>query len=340
LHIDLGGSLSKWAAQRFEMEESIMQIAPASSLSEQLLKTPPKKGMGKLERIRVLQDWAFILPQLVIFVLLTIVPFFVAIPILFTDMAQFNDPQINAVGLHNFMALFTDPSVQADYLPALRRTVIFVLFNYTTVYIFGLSLALLMYEVGFRGGFFTIVYLPLMVSGLAVGYMAVMLFAKETGTANLLFLKIGLLKTPVNIYSAGGTAFILPLLVGWRYAGYNMAIFLSGLLAIPTETIEASVVDGASYWQRLIRVYFPQMWPSFILATTMCLIGSFAVFDELVAMGALYVNPEAKLLSILFFTYGFQIDRLAMGMTLALETFLPLVLLGVGLQRLQRRVQY
>jgi hypothetical protein len=31
---------------------------------------------------------------------------------------------------------------------------------------------------------------------------------------------------------------------------------------------------------------------------------------------------------------------LAMGMTLALETFLPLVLLGVGLQRLQRRVQY
>jgi ABC-type sugar transport system permease subunit len=82
------------------------------------------------------------------------------------------------------------------------------------------------------------------------------------------------------------------------------------------------------------------MWPSFILATTMCLIGSFAVFDELVAMGALYVNPEAKLLSILFFTYGFQIERLAMGMTLAVETFLPLVFLGIALQRLQRRMQY
>jgi ABC-type sugar transport system permease subunit len=230
--------------------------------------------------------------------------------------------------------------VQVDYLPALRRTIIFVILNYTTVYIFGLSLALLMYEVGFRGGFFTIIYLPLMVSGLAVGYMAVMLFAKETGTANLLFLEVGLLKKPINIYSAAGTAFILPLLVGWRYAGYNMAIFLSGLLSIPKETIEAAIVDGASYRQRLFRVYFPQMWPSFILATTMCLIGSFAVFDELVAMGALYVNPEAKLLSILFFTYGFQIERLAMGMTLAVETFLPLVLLGVMLQRLQRRLQY
>jgi len=264
----------------------------------------------------------------------------VAIPILFTDMSQYNDPQIHFVGLQNFTALFTDASVQADYLPALRRTLIFVVLNYTTVYIFGLSLALLMYEVGFRGGFFTVIYLPLMVSGLAVGYMAVMLFSKETGTANLLLLKLGLIDKPIDIYSAKGTAFTLPLMVGWRYAGYNMAIFLAGLLSIPKETIEASIVDGANYLQRLWRVYFPQMLPSFILATTMCLIGSFAVFDELVAMGALYVNPEAKLLSVLFFTYGFQIDRLAMGMTLAVITFVPLVILGVALQRLQRRLQY
>ena len=316
-----------------------MQAAPASSLSEELLEKPKKRRLGKLERQRIAEDWAFILPQLIFFVFLTIIPFFVAIPILFTDMSQFNDPQPNYVGLRNFTALFTNPSVQRDYLPAFRRTIIFVILNYTTVYIFGLSLALLMYEVGFRGGFFTVVYLPLMVSGLAVGYMAVMLFSRETGTANLLLLKLGVINEGIDIFSAEGTAFILPLLVGWRYAGYNMAIFLAGLLAIPNETIEASIVDGTNYWQRLTRVYFPQMWPSFILATTMCLIGSFAVFDELVAMGALYVNPEAKLLSILFFTYGFQVERLAMGMTLAVISFLPLVLIGIALQRLQRRAQ-
>jgi multiple sugar transport system permease protein len=317
-----------------------MEAASAQSLDDGVLGVTKKRKLGKLERQRIAGDWAFILPQLIFFIFLTIVPFFVAIPILFTDMSQFNDPKINPVGLRNFTALFTDPSVQRDYLPAFRRTIIFVVFNYTTVYIFGLSLALLMYEVGFRGGFFTVVYLPLMVSGLAVGYMAVMLFSRETGTANLLLLELGVLKEPIDIFSAEGTAFILPLLVGWRYAGYNMAIFLAGLLSIPEETIEASVVDGANYWQRLTRVYFPQMWPSFILATTMCLIGSFAVFDELVAMGALYVNPEAKLLSILFFTYGFQVERLAMGMTLAVMTFLPLVLIGIALQRLQRRLQY
>lgn len=301
---------------------------------------PRKHRLSKLERRRIRSDWALILPQLIIFVFLTLVPLLVAVPILFTDMSQFNDPQINPVGLRNFIAIFNDPSVKREYFPALQKTLVFVVLNYTTVYIFGLSLALLMYEIGFKGGFFTVVYLPLMVSGLAIGYIMVMLFARESGTANLLLLELGVIKKAFDIYSREGTAYILPLMVGWRYAGYNMAIFLSGLLSIPTETIEASVVDGASYWQRLTRVYFPQMWPSFILATTMCLIGSFTVFDELVAMGATYVNPEAKLLSVLFFTYGFQVERLAMGMTMAMQTFLPLVLIGIGLQRLQRRLAY
>jgi ABC-type sugar transport system permease subunit len=317
-----------------------MQLVQDKSLSGRIFSLLRMDHISKLERRRIIQDWVFISPQLILFILLTIVPLIIAIPVLFTDKSQFNDPQINNVGIRNFTAIFTDSSVQADYFPALRRTVVFVLLNYTTVFIFGLSLALLMYEVGFKGGFFTVVYLPLMVSGLAVGYLAVMLFAKETGTGNFILLRLGLINTPLNIYSATGTAFILPLLVGWRYAGYNMAIFLSGLLSIPDETIEASIVDGASYLQRLFKIYFPQMWPSFILATTMCLIGSFAVFDELVALGATYVNPEAKLLSILFFTYGFQINRLALGMTLAMQTFMPLVLLGIALQRLQRRLQY
>jgi ABC-type sugar transport system permease subunit len=317
-----------------------MQLVQDKSLSGRIFSILRMGHISKLERRRIIQDWVFISPQLILFILLTIVPLIIAIPVLFTDKSQFNDPQINNVGIRNFTAIFTDSSVQADYFPALRRTVVFVLLNYTTVFIFGLSLALLMYEVGFKGGFFTVVYLPLMVSGLAVGYLAVMLFAKETGTGNFILLRLGLINTPLNIYSATGTAFILPLLVGWRYAGYNMAIFLSGLLSIPDETIEASIVDGASYLQRLFKIYFPQMWPSFILATTMCLIGSFAVFDELVALGATYVNPEAKLLSILFFTYGFQINRLALGMTLAMQTFMPLVLLGIALQRLQRRLQY
>ena len=74
-------------------------------------------------------------------------PFIVAIPILFTDMSQYNDPRINPVGLRNFTALFTDSSVQADYIPAVRRTLIFVLL--TSIPKFGIFISLLCLLMGF-----------------------------------------------------------------------------------------------------------------------------------------------------------------------------------------------
>ncbi len=302
----------------------------------------PKKqqSLSKLKRRRMLGDYLLLAPQFILYVGLTLLPFVVAIPVLFTDRLSFQDTGVQAAGLSNFTRILTDPNIQQEYFPSLWRTLQFVTFNYLMVYVFGLTLALLIYEIGFQGWFFTIVYLPMMVSGLATGYMATMLFSRSTGTVNLMLAEWFNVTTPIDIQQPVGTAVILPLLVGWKYAGFNVAIFLAGLLAIPTETIEAATVDGASYWQRLRYVYFPQMIPAFIIATIFCLIGSFGVFDELIPLGALSSNNEARLLSVLFFTYAFISQRLALGLTLTLQTFLPLVVIALLLQRLQRKLQY
>jgi len=299
-----------------------------------------KRLSGRAWR-RILGDYVFLSPQLILYLVFTIIPFFVAMPILFTDRLTFFDNTVDYVGPANFEEIFIEASTTAkDFWPALDRTVRFTILNYVMVYVFGLTLALLMYQVGFRGGFFTIIYLPMMLSGLATGFVATMLFSRSTGTVNLLLLELGWIQNPIDLKLPTGTTVLLPILVGWRYAGFNLAIFLSGLMNIPTETIEASIMDGTSYWQRLIYIYFPQMVPSFIIATIFCLIGSFGIFDELIAMGAMYGNQQAVFLSILFFRYGFSQERLALGMTLAMEEGIPLVILGVLLQRLQKRLQY
>ncbi len=310
--------------------------------SEQLLSgTTDKETAFRKQRARrrMLIDWVFIAPQLILFVSLTILPFFIGLPMVFTDRLSFVDTDVEYVGFENFTKIVDEPGIKDEVLPALWRTVRFTLTNYAMVFIFGLTLALLMYEVGFRGGFFTIIYLPMMLSGLAIGYIASMLFSRSTGTANLLLLELGWIEKAIDIKSASGIEFVLPLLTGWRYAGFNMAIFLAGLLSIPKETIEASIVDGTSYLQRLRHIYFPQMTSSFIIATLFCLIGSFNIFDELVALGALYGNQEASFLSIVFFTYGFQRGRLAVGLTLALQLGIPLLIIGLLLQWLQRWLQ-
>lgn len=298
-----------------------------------------KSGPPKKSSQRILGDYLFIAPQFILYFSLTILPFIIAIPILFTDKANFLDTEPEYIGTENFTKIFTDEAVMKDFWPAFRRTVTFTGLNYLSVFIFGLTLALLMFEFGFNRAIFTVIYLPWMASSLAIGYIAVMLFSESAGTVNLILKEMGIFEKGINIKQGYGTTAILPFIVGWRSAGFNMAIFLSGLMSIPRETIEASIIDGANYWQRLTRIYFPQMVPSFVIVTIFCMIGSFGIFDELVAMGGLYQNEEAEFLSIIFFRYGFGADRLALGMTLALETFLPLVLIAVGLQYLQRKYQ-
>ncbi len=301
---------------------------------------PKRKRFSKRQVRKIAWSYVFLTPQLVLYLALTILPIIVAIPMLFTDRLNYTDRDWEYIGTQNFTELVEDASLRKTYLDALGRTVRFTVFNYAMVYVFGLGLALLMYEIGFRGGIFSVIYLPYMLSGLALGFMAVMLFSESTGTVNLLLKELGWIQKPINIKEPSGTTIILPVLVGWRMAGFYLAIFLSGLLSIPTETIEAAIVDGAAYWQRLIRVYFPQMIPSFIIATIFALLNSFNVFDELVALGGLFQNQAAEFLSIVVFNYGFLANRLAMGMTMAVVAFVPLTIFSILLQRLQRRLRY
>jgi len=225
------------------------------------------KNLTSREKKKIVWSYVFLTPQLFLYISLTIVPILVAVQILLTDRLNYTDPDVAFVGVNNFVEMFSNDSVRETYVDAVVRTLRFASVNYLMVYLFGLGLALLMYEIGFRGGFFTIIYLPYMLSGLALGFISVMLFSESSGTLNLLLLKLGILKDPINIKAPGGTLVILPILAGWRWAGFYLAIFLSGLLSIPIETIEAAIVDGANYRQRLIRVYFPQMIPSFIICS-------------------------------------------------------------------------
>jgi len=300
---------------------------------------------------RNLWNVAFVAPQFILYIGLTILPFFIALPIIFTDRVSVMDTEYAWIGFRNFASIFQG-AIGQEFRPALLRTVSFTVFNYLTVYVFGLTLALFMFEfkVKFqriKSAFFTIIYLPWMVSGVGIGMLLIMLFSRDTGSMNLLLLKLGLIKKAVDIQGSElvvQTA--MPLMVGWRAAGFNMALFLGGLLSIPEDTIDAAKIDGANYIQRLRHVYFPQMIPNFIMATIFCLIGSFGVIDELVGMGAFYGNKKAQFISIILFRLGFAsesswaLGTMAEGITLTLIVYVPLLILAFSLIRFQQQKAY
>lgn len=300
---------------------------------------------------RNLWNMAFVAPQFLLYVGLTILPFFVALPIIFTDRVSVMATDAHWIGFQNVASVFQG-AIGEEFKPALLRTISFTFFNYLTVYLFGLTLALFMFEFKtsfqrIKGAIFTIIYLPWMVSGVGVGMLLLMLFSRDTGSMNLLLLKLGLIKKAVDIQGSELVVQIaMPLMVGWRAAGFNMALFLSGLLSIPEDTIDAAKIDGASYAQRLTHIYFPQMIPNFIMATIFCLIGSFGVIDELVGMGAFYGNKKAQFISIILFRLGFAsegswaLGTMAEGITLTIIVYVPLLILAFWLIRYQKQKAY
>lgn len=296
----------------------------------------PKMTRKKAE---TLQEVLFVTPQLLLFLTFTIIPFFVAVPLVLTDRRTFLDDTVAFVGLKNFVTIFQEPFI-SEFIPALIRTLKFAVLNYASIYVFGLTLALIMFEFNSRlkKPFFTAIYMPYMISGLGTGMLLTLLFSRDTGSLNLLLQHIGLISSPLDIKTQGAVTWLLPLTTGWRYAGMNMAFFLGGLLSIPTDSIEASVVDGANYWQKLRYIYIPQIIPSIVMATVTCMIGSFNLIDELFGMGAMYGNASAVFLSVLVYRKGFM-GGLSQSVAMSLTVFVPLILVAFLLIRWQQKKQ-
>lgn len=298
---------------------------------------------NKFEKI---SEILFVSPQFILYLLFTIIPFLMIIPFMFTNMVSVDSNTYNFIGFGNFKEIF-GPIYLPNFSEVVSRTALFTFFNYLTVFIFGLTLALILYEKVIRAqkAFTIVIYLPYVIAGLAAGMFLPLLFHPDTGSLNLLLEKIGLIDDPIDIKTNLATMITLPILVGWRYAGYNMAIFLVGLSSIPRETIEAAEIDGASYFQRLIHVYLPQMVPFIMLATISCLIGSFGIFDEAVGMGGLAGNRNSELFALYLYRLGVasqvsKIGTFSIGMAASFIVNIPLAAIAISLLRWQRRIQY
>jgi ABC-type sugar transport system permease subunit len=288
----------------------------------------------------------FVAPQFILYFTFILLPLFVSLPVAFLDFAGFSTSTIKFAGLANFVSIFKNSTLAAWIWPAVGRTFIFMIANYLTVLLFGMGLALLMYELVARiqRTMFVVIYLPYIISGLGVGMFIEMLFARDTGSINLLLQLLHVIREPINLKSSGLSLASLVLFVGWRYAGFNMAIFLSGLLTVPVDTIDAAKIDGASYVQRFRHVYLPQIVSSIAIATISCLVGSFGIFDECIGFGALYGNKYARLFSVILFGMGSQGSivsggKLSEGVASSIIVFVPLIVIAVLIFRWQKRRQ-
>ena len=282
----------------------------------------PKIKIG-YRRGETVLAWAMVSPWLAGFLLLTAFPMVASLALSFMDWDMLSAPKW--VGLANYEKLFfTDPLA----LHSLKITIIFSLASIPLNIVFGLAIAMLL-NTNIRGlsVFRTIYYLPAILSGVAVAILWQWIFSTE----------FGLLNTALRLFGVEGPAWlgskiwVLPAFVIMRLwsVGGGMVIYLAGLQAIPTDLYEAAEIDGANWWQRILRITLPMLSPTIFFQLITGVIFSMQIFTEAFIMTD--GGPANASLFYMLYLYrqAFQFFKMGYASALAWVLFVAILLLTV-----------
>jgi raffinose/stachyose/melibiose transport system permease protein len=223
--------------------------------------------------------WWFALPAIAAYVYIVIVPTVLGMLSSFTNWSFLNsDPDF--VGFENFVRAF-----EGEAGPAAIRTLFIALVVVIGQNLLGLGLALLLHgAVVGRNVLRTIIFAPMVVSSLVVGYLFKYIFGPPgSGAVNALLAAMGLQQVDF-LGNPTSALWIIIITVIWQFTGATMIIYLAGLQGVPQELDEAAALDGAGYWKRFWYVTRPLLAPAFTINLMIGLIGGLKIFDQIISL--------------------------------------------------------
>lgn len=143
----------------------------------------------------------------------------------------------------------------------------------------------------------TLMFLPHFISAVLIGLIAYNILSYEYGVLNSVLQSLGM--EPVKTYSNPVIwPFIIVITFLWQSTGYGSIIYFAAIMGLDNEIIEASEIDGANAFQRIIYIILPWLKPTFIILLLFSLggvlKGNFGLFYNLVGANntALYATTD------------------------------------------------
>lgn len=263
--------------------------------------------------------WWFAIPAAAVYIYVVLVPSVQGLGAAFTSWS-FSTPA-TFIGFDNFVKGF-----QGDAGPAALRTLFIAAVVVIVQNILGLGLALLLSgKVIGRNILRTIIFAPLVVSSLVVGYLFKYIFgAPGIGGINTALHAIGL--GQVDFLGTPSIAiWIIMLTIVWQFTGSTMVIYLAGLQGVPQELQEAASLDGAGYWARFWFVVRPLLAPATTINLMIGLIGGLKIFDQIFAITQGGPGNQTQTISTMIYQIFSQFGDYGRAAALAL-----LLAIGVG----------
>lgn len=237
--------------------------------NKSLNKKSPKKNLINL----------MYMPAVVLFVIFVIYPFLDGVRISLTNWNGYSQ-EYSYIGFSNYKSLFKDENV----IIALKNTFLYGVGSTIIQQIIGLSYAVFLNS-KFRGRGFarTVIYLPIMVASVIMGYIWYFLLQYNGGAINDILIALGM--QPIDFIANGKLmVWIIVLINSLQFCGVSMIIYLAGLQNISEMYYEAAKLDGATKLQQFKNITLPLLKPAIVTSVTLNLIGGLKLFDAIKAL--------------------------------------------------------
>ena len=249
----------------------------------------------------------FMLPTIILFCIVVLIPFFQGIPYSFTNWKSIVSETKEFNGLKNYIYLIKNKYFQDSLLVTFKFTILYMI----SANVMGLLLAL-----------------PFTVSVTAGSIVWSYVFTDVYGTITGLVSPLGM---------PGQIIYGMVVIGAWRDMGYTMLIYIAALQAVPQDYYEAATVDGAGKLRQFFSVTVPNIVPAFTTNVTLLLAWGLRTFD--MPMAVARNAREGQFTAVYVYDSIFSNNKAGLGQAAAVILTIILVVLTQIVTRSLRRLE-
>ena len=267
----------------------------------------------------------FMLPTIILFCIVVLIPFFQGIPYSFTNWKSIVSETKEFNGLKNYIYLIKNKYFQDSLLVTFKFTILYMI----SANVMGLLLALAIHRSSwFNNIARTVLFLPFTVSVTTGSIVWSYVFTDVYGTITGLVSPLGM---------PGQIIYGMVVIGAWRDMGYTMLIYIAALQAVPQDYYEAATVDGAGKLRQFFSVTVPNIVPAFTTNVTLLLAWGLRTFD--MPMAVARNAREGQFTAVYVYDSIFSNNKAGLGQAAAVILTIILVVLTQIVTRSLRRLE-
>lgn len=288
-------------------------------------------GFRRKERVSAI---VLCVPAALLLAVFVIWPFLNGIWLSLHSWDGFGEPRW--IGFSNFIRLSQDPI----FHQAAKNNLVFVVLAVILKNVCGLALALLLNRVMRGRGFFrTAVFIPVTMSFVAVGLLWSWIYNPTFGLLDGALDALGLSSLQRLWLGDASVALYAVIIVEvWKWLGLHAVLYLAGLQTVPSEFLEASLLDGANPFQRFWHVILPSIRPIVFINILLAFSGAFLRNFDIVyvlTQGGPYHSTEMILTHMV--TEAFGNGNMGYAAAMGFVLFCVVALFGALIFMIMRR---